>query len=72
MFRWRDRTLEVFIVHPGGPFWSKKDDGAWSIPKGEYNEGEDALATARREFMEETGFTADGDLTPLAWEVSAP
>lgn len=66
MYRWRDTTLEVFIVHPGGPFWAKKDDGAWSIPKGEYTEGDDPLATARREFTEETGFTPDGVLIPLS------
>jgi predicted NUDIX family NTP pyrophosphohydrolase len=49
-------SIEVFLIHPGGPFWSKKDAGAWSIPKGEINEGEDPLAAARREFGEETGF----------------
>jgi predicted NUDIX family NTP pyrophosphohydrolase len=48
--------LEVFLVHPGGPFWARKDAGAWSIPKGEFAPGEDPLATARREFHEETGF----------------
>jgi predicted NUDIX family NTP pyrophosphohydrolase len=47
--------LEVLLVHPGGPFWAKKDDGAWSIPKGELAKGEDPLAAARREFVEETG-----------------
>ena len=60
--------LEVFLVHPGGPFWAKKDEGAWSIPKGEFDAGEDPLAAAKREFMEETGFAAEGDfvqLTPL-------
>jgi predicted NUDIX family NTP pyrophosphohydrolase len=46
---------EVLLVHPGGPFWAKKDDGAWSIPKGEYDHGEDPLACARREFAEELG-----------------
>jgi len=51
-------SLEVFLVHPGGPFWAKKDLGAWSIPKGELDEGEDALAAARREFLEETGAEA--------------
>lgn len=56
MYRQRDGKLEVFLVHPGGPFWAKKDLGAWSIPKGEYAEGEDPLAAARREFSEETGF----------------
>src|SRR5438270_5788185 len=66
MYRWRDVTLEVFLVHPGGPFWARKDDGAWSIPKGEYTEGDDPLAAARREFTEETGFTPEGDLIPLS------
>lgn len=68
MFRRRGDIVEVFLVHPGGPFWAKKDDGAWSIPKGELEPGEDPLATARREFAEETGFAAEGDfyaLTPV-------
>lgn len=59
---------EVFLVHPGGPYWAKKDEGAWSVPKGEFTEGEDALEAARREFREETGFDIDGrfiELTPL-------
>lgn len=59
----------MFLVHPGGPFWAHKDDGAWSIPKGEFDPAEDPLAAARREFTEETGFPApDGEpiaLTPL-------
>ncbi len=64
---WRKRGgLEVFLVHPGGPFWAKKDLGAWSIPKGEIDEGEDPLTAARREFEEETGFAIDGDFQPLA------
>ena len=55
----RDRAgLCVLLVHPGGPFWAKKDDGAWSIPKGEFGEGERALATARRELREELGAAA--------------
>jgi len=58
-------TLEVFLVHPGGPFWAKKDDGAWSIPKGEFTPPEDPLHAAQREFTEETGFTVAGDFYPL-------
>jgi predicted NUDIX family NTP pyrophosphohydrolase len=57
--------LEFLIVHPGGPYWAKKDDGAWSIPKGEHGEDEDAVAVARRELLEETGLQADGELIPL-------
>ena len=56
MFRRRNLTLEVLLVHPGGPFWARKDQGAWSIPKGEYEEPDDPLAAAKREFKEETGF----------------
>ncbi len=58
LYRKRDDRLEVLLVHPGGPFWAKKDDGAWSIPKGEYAEGEEPLAVARREFAEELGTPA--------------
>ena len=65
MFRWRGEELEVFLVHPGGPFWAKKDAGAWSIPKGEYAEDEDPLTAARREFEEETGMAAAGEFIPL-------
>jgi predicted NUDIX family NTP pyrophosphohydrolase len=65
MYRRPDADLEVFLVHPGGPFWAKKDNGAWSIPKGEYEEGEDAIDAARREFHEETGFTAEGKFVYL-------
>ncbi len=58
--------LEVLLVHPGGPFWAKRDDGAWSIPKGEYGPGEDAVLAARREFAEELGSEPpDGELTDL-------
>ena len=60
LFRWAADGLMVFLVHPGGPFWAKKDEGAWSIPKGEFMEGEDPLAAARREFEEETGMTVAG------------
>jgi predicted NUDIX family NTP pyrophosphohydrolase len=65
LYRHRDGALEVFLVHPGGPFWAKKDDGAWSIPKGELAPGEDPLAAAQRELAEETGCTADGEFVPL-------
>lgn len=57
--------LQVFLVHPGGPFWAKKDGGAWSIPKGEYLDGEDPLSAAKREFTEETGQTINGDFIAL-------
>jgi predicted NUDIX family NTP pyrophosphohydrolase len=66
MYRFRNERLELFIVHPGGPFWAKKDDGAWSIPKGEYDEGEDPLEAAKREFLEETGIAASGVFKPLS------
>jgi predicted NUDIX family NTP pyrophosphohydrolase len=65
MYRRRRGVLEVFLVHPGGPFWAGKDAGAWSIPKGEYTLAEDPLAAARREFTEETGLTAAGEFIPL-------
>jgi predicted NUDIX family NTP pyrophosphohydrolase len=65
VYRKRARTLEVLLVHPGGPFWAKRDAGAWSIPKGEYDDDEDPEAAARREFAEETGWTIEGRLTPL-------
>ncbi len=58
MYRRKLPKLEVFLVHPGGPFFAKKDAGAWTIPKGEYLEGESPLQAAQREFQEETGFTA--------------
>lgn len=56
LFRRRERGLEVLLVHPGGPYWRTKDEGAWSIPKGEIHPGESPLAAASREFREETGF----------------
>ncbi len=65
MYRRRQRNVEVFLVHPGGPFWAKKDVGSWSIPKGEYGPGEDPLEAARREFQEETNFKATGEVIPL-------
>ena len=58
LFRGGGPELRLLLVHPGGPFWAKKDDGAWSIPKGEFDEGEDPLAVARREFEEELGSPA--------------
>lgn len=60
LYRRTQDPLEVFLVHPGGPYWWKKDAGAWSIPKGEYEDGEDALSAAKREFQEETGFSPPG------------
>jgi predicted NUDIX family NTP pyrophosphohydrolase len=57
MYRYREGKVEVLLVHPGGPYWIKKDVGAWSIPKGEYSPEEDPLEAAKREFKEETGFT---------------
>ena len=60
-----NKNAEFFLVHPGGPFWKNKNLGAWSIPKGEFAEGEDPLAAARREFEEETGQKIDGDFIPL-------
>ena len=61
----RRGELEVFLVHPGGPLWAKKDLGAWSLPKGEVIEGEDLLHAAKREFTEETGFAIAGEFRPL-------
>lgn len=58
LYRRSRGTLEVFLAHPGGPFWANRDSGAWTIPKGAVNEGEDLLDGARREFLEETGITA--------------
>jgi predicted NUDIX family NTP pyrophosphohydrolase len=65
IYRRRKSECEVFLVHPGGPFWSKKDSGAWSIPKGEYLDGEEPLEIARREFEEETGFVPQGSFIAL-------
>jgi predicted NUDIX family NTP pyrophosphohydrolase len=68
LYRLRGSGIEVFLVHPGGPFWAKKDAGAWSIPKGEFEAGEDPLEAAKREFKEETGFAVEGnfiELTPV-------
>lgn len=65
MYRRRPGGVEVFLVHPGGPFWAKKDAGAWSIPKGEYVAGEDPLEASRREFEEETGTVPEGEFCEL-------
>lgn len=66
MYRVCDGIFQVLLVHPGGPFWQHKDNGAWSIPKGGINAGEDALDAAKREFTEETGFKSHGPFIPLA------
>jgi predicted NUDIX family NTP pyrophosphohydrolase len=60
LYRQRDSGVEVFLVHPGGPYWARKDAGAWSVPKGLVDAGEEELACARREFREETGFDVQG------------
>ncbi|HZW11408.1 MAG TPA: NUDIX domain-containing protein [Phycisphaerales bacterium] len=65
LFRERGSRLEVLLAHPGGPYWAMRDDGAWSIPKGELMAGEDPLAAARREFREETGFEPAQGCIPL-------
>ncbi len=65
LFRRAGPGVEFFLVHPGGPFWAKKDEAAWSIPKGLVEEGEDALSAARREVAEETGFVVDGEFLAL-------
>ena len=68
LFRKIDTIIEILLVHTGGPFWKNKDEGAWSIPKGELDDAEDALAAAKREFKEETGYTCNGkfvELTPI-------
>lgn len=65
LYRFRDGRAEVLLVHPGGPFWQRKDEGAWSLPKGEFDEGEAPEAAARREFEEETGIALEARLTAL-------
>jgi predicted NUDIX family NTP pyrophosphohydrolase len=65
LYRQRAGGVEVFLVHPGGPFWSRKDIGAWTIPKGEIERGEDPLVAARREFEEETGSAVSGPFVPI-------
>lgn len=65
LYRMQSGQLEVLLVHPGGPFWSKKDEGAWFVPKGELNVGEEPLAGAKREFEEETGLKPEGEFLAL-------
>ena len=65
VYRFLQKKLQVFLVHPGGPIWRNKDNGAWSIPKGEFQDNEDALAAAIREMEEETGFQAKGNFIQL-------
>lgn len=65
LFRQINGTLEVFLAHPGGPFWAKRDQGAWTVPKGVINDGEDPLAAAQREFQEETGIVPNAPFLPL-------
>jgi predicted NUDIX family NTP pyrophosphohydrolase len=65
MYRVKDGALQILLVHPGGPHWQKKDEGAWTIPKGELGTEEDALEAARREFEEETGLRPEGPFIPL-------
>ena len=65
LYRLRDNAVEVLLAHPGGPFWSGKDLGAWSIPKGQSEANEDSLQAAKREFREETGFEVDGQFVDL-------
>ena len=65
LFRESSAGLEVLLVHPGGPFWAKKDDAAWSIPKGEFGDDEEALTAAKREFEEEMGVPPAGEFIPL-------
>lgn len=65
LYRYVDHSLEFLLVHPGGPLWAKRDAGAWSIPKGEFGDHEDALEAAKREFFEETGKAIDGEFYAL-------
>ena len=65
VYRIRNKILEVFLCHPGGPFYKNKDNGVWTIPKGEFDENEEAFSAAKREFQEETGQQIDGDVVPM-------
>ena len=64
LFRQRDKNVQVLLGHPGGPFWSRKDQGAWTIPKGLIGSGESPLSAAQREFAEETGYHPGGKTIP--------
>jgi len=66
LYRRKDGELQFFLIHPGGPFFTNKDEGAWSIPKGELDEGEEPLAAAQREFQEETGYAVSGSFRALS------
>jgi len=66
LYRIRDNRVEVLLAHPGGPLWARKDRGAWSIPKGEFSDDEDALLAAKREFLEEMGAAVEGEFIPLS------
>ena len=65
LYRSQNKQIQVLLVHPGGPFWAKKDAGSWSVPKGELNENENILDAAIREMEEETGFKASGTFISL-------
>ena len=65
LYRYRASSCEVLLVHPGGPFWAKKDEATWSIPKGLVEDGENSFAAARREFAEETGSSPEGNFIEL-------
>jgi predicted NUDIX family NTP pyrophosphohydrolase len=67
LYRKKGSSLEVFLIHPGGPFWANKDESAWSIPKGEFLENEDPLTAAKREFQEETGFSVEGPFVSIGF-----
>ena len=71
LYKYVDSQLQLMLVHPGGPFWVKRDDGAWSIPKGLYEQGENPLQAAKREFKEETGYEIEGHFIDLG-EIKQP
>ena len=70
-YRYRDKVIDVFLIHPGGPFWAKRDEDVWSLPKGIINPGEAAIDAAKREFNKETGFEVVGELIDLC-QLSLP